>query len=840
MASINQDLSITSLHLSTRSVNALKNYGVHQIKDLLALPKLDLLKVPNLGSASIAEVSDLIQDLKKTLIKENGEDYFFLDPQGYLHNDFTLTDLDLSNRCLRGLHSIHVYSLKDLVEASLMDLRAIPHFGKTSLKEIDRLLKAFKTLPFSQKGPLTAESFSSHLILDINQNLKKSPQVLYQDLLTLTGNFLDDNPGPWTYDQFLKEPSLLQRIYSLDSFQVSIQNHILSHLRHNRSGLSFKDLEGLCPPLPSFKTFFQDLVDTLVKEEKILLSQGLYYPTFPSILACLDLFFPERECQLYKLRIQGATLEEIGKELDLSRERVRQIIKEMNDFLNRENIICQEDSFRHFIQNYSLSAQEFEKIFSNPLAYGYLQTRFNYSKSQKLPLSDLLTDPKLPDYALVNLKTLLNSSYIQLEGDMVKKSKFIIHRYLLTRYALDQINFLDYFTIYKKFMVQHKLDGHPSLFVLPHNLISKLSASKEILWSFRKNFRYYPFYSYDFSKLLRELALNQYKDVEYSTKYFFTHHPQLMKEYDIRDEYELHNLLRKICLPEDYPQMKFLRMPNIRFGQGHRTDQMLQLLSDHSPISSHDLARLYEKKYGVNQKSVVATYMKCLEPYYYNGIYNKEKELLPPDILTDFKKQVTEDFYFIQDLQDKFQKAYPQLGPNYINSRSLRQLGYKVYQNYCISKNYRYARDFFRAILSKETKYKEDFFSKKFWSLANVVSNFYWLKKNLSLFHYDQTTIVNLTYLKNLGVSKEDIVHFLKTLDSLVLENRPFSIACLKSRLKDDPLLQKQLPDSFFAYLLEDHLEGIYLDHFYSQGLIYRSKRRLSLEEFKNCRPLWP
>lgn len=840
MASINQDLSITSLHLSTRSVNALKNYGVHQIKDLLALPKLDLLKVPNLGSASIAEVSDLIQDLKKTLIKENEEDYFFLDPQGYLHNDFILTDLDLSNRCLRGLHSIHVYSLKDLVEASLMDLRAIPHFGKTSLKEIDRLLKSFKTLPFSQKGPLTAESFSSHLILDINQNLKKSPQVLYQDLLTLTGNFLDDNPGPWTYDQLLKEPSLLQRIYSLDSFQASIQNHILSHLRHNRSGLSLRDLEGLCPPIPSFKTFFQDLVDTLVKEEKILLSQGLYYPTFPSILSCLDLFFPERECQLYKLRIQGATLEEIGKELDLSRERVRQIIKEMNDFLNRENIICQEDSFRHFIQNYSLSAQEFEKIFSDPLAYGYLQTRFNYSKIQKLPLSDLLTDPKLPDYALVNLKTLLNSSYIQLEDDIVKKSKFIIHRYLLTRYALDQINFLDYFAIYKKFMVQHKLDGHPSLFVLPHNLMSKLSASKEILWSFRKNFRYYPFYSYDFSKLLRELALDQYKDVEYSTKYFFTHHPQLMKEYDIRDEYELHNLLRKICLPEDYPHMKFLRMPNIRFGQGHRTDQMLQLLTDHSPISSHDLARLYEKKYGVKQKSVVATYMKCLEPYYYNGIYNKEKELLPPDILADFKKQVTEDFYFIQDLQDKFQETYPQLGPNYINSRSLRQLGYKVYQNYCISKNYRYARDFFRAILSKETKYKEDFFSKKFWSLANVVSNFYWLKKNLSLFHYDQTTIVNLTYLKNLGVSKEDIVHFLKTLDSLVLENRSFSIACLKSRLKDDPLLQKQLPDSFFVYLLEDHLEGIYLDHFYSQGLIYRSKRRLSLEEFKNCRPLWP
>ena len=313
-----------------------------------------------------------------------------------------------------------------------------------------------------------------------------------------------------------------------------------------------------------------------------------------------------------------------------------------------------------------------------------------------------------------------------------------------------------------------------------------------------------------------------------------------MEAYDLRDEYELHNLLRKICPPEDYPQIQFLRMPNIRLGRGHRKAQMLELLDLHSPISSHDLARLYEEKYGVNRQSVIATYMKCLEPYYYKGVYDKEKKILPPEILKDFQGQVTEDFYFLQDLRDQFQEAYPHLDPGYINSRSIRQLGYKVYQDYCISTKYRYAQDFFRSILAKEAMYSEGRFSRKFWSLANVISNFYWLKKNFSIFHYDSTTIVNLDYLKSLGVSKESLVSFLEAADPLLMNKRTFCIDDLKRHLGDEELCQKNLPDSFLAYLLEDHLDGICLDRFYSQGFIYRSSRHLSPEEFKNCRPLWP
>jgi hypothetical protein len=49
----------------------------------------------------------------------------------------------------------------------------------------------------------------------------------------------------------------------------------------------------------------------------------------------------------------------------------------------------------------------------------------------------------------------------------------------------------------------------------------------------------------DFTELLEELELDVYEDVEFSAKKLIDCHPELMRKYDIRDQYELHNLLRK-------------------------------------------------------------------------------------------------------------------------------------------------------------------------------------------------------------------------------------------------------------------------------------------------------
>ena len=53
---------------------------------------------------------------------------------------------------------------------------------------------------------------------------------------------------------------------------------------------------------------------------------------------------------------------------------------------------------------------------------------------------------------------------------------------------------------------------------------------------------------------------------EFSTLKIFRDYPELMKEYDIRDEYELHNYLKKIW-PSENASVKFGRMPTINVGE---------------------------------------------------------------------------------------------------------------------------------------------------------------------------------------------------------------------------------------------------------------------------------
>lgn len=60
--------------------------------------------------------------------------------------------------------------------------------------------------------------------------------------------------------------------------------------------------------------------------------------------------------------------------------------------------------------------------------------------------------------------------------------------------------------------------------------------------------RYYDIDSRDYKELLDTLALDRFSNTEISTLKFFNDFPELMNKYDIRDQYELHNLLKKYVI----------------------------------------------------------------------------------------------------------------------------------------------------------------------------------------------------------------------------------------------------------------------------------------------------
>ena len=825
--------NLSSLHLSVRSQNALGAYGVHTVDDLLNLPKFELLKIPNLGSISILEISRALEDF----LSENNlifDDHIsFMDKNGLIHSDIKLEDSGLSSRCCHRLKSADIFTVKALMDTSLFDLKSIPYLGKSCIDEIEKLENSLEVLILHrEKGEAwTPAHVCNELIYSMNDILGQTSYDFYQDLLKLCRNFFDNQPQKSYPKDLTQNKAFLSRLYRLDSFCDVLDHHLLRSLKQHKDGLSFDDLVRFMPDFAHIEDLVEDRLE-LLENHKFLNSMGqLYFPVYPSILQVLRDRFPSREASVYQLRMNGTTLQEIGDKFDLSRERVRQILLAMNSSLNADQIYTSEDYYRPYIQKYDLDRELFEKIFEEKLAYGYIETRYGI-KAQGLPMGDLLKEKGISNLARNNLKGLLSQKILFLKDGYIEKNRQEIIHYLLKKYGQDQIPFDDYYVLYQDFIENFQLSKDPSINLSKHNLMNKLSNDNFVLWSFGRTLRYYPFDHYDCKRLLKNLNLDQYRDVEFSSRYFFTRHPKTMAAYDIRDEYELHNLLRKICLPEDYPQIKFLRMPNIQIGDGNREDQMLDLLKANSPIDLHSLASLYEKKYGVHHTSVISSYLKCIEDYHYKGSYDINRKVMPLNLAQEFRSRLDRDFYFNDDLIALFKKFYPNEDPSLINSRSCRQMKFKVYQAYCISEKFQFAQDFFHSILLAEPMYPVDKFSKRFWALSNVLTCFYSLKRDLCLFNYDKKTLITYKYLQDKGIHRQDLVDFRQSILDFVEPGSHFTLSYLRALGHDHKLYSLGLPSSFFESLIAEDTAHFTSESSSGEMLFYYGKKEVDLESF--------
>ena len=65
----------------------------------------------------------------------------------------------------------------------------------------------------------------------------------------------------------------------------------------------------------------------------------------------------------------------------------------------------------------------------------------------------------------------------------------------------------------------------------------------ELIWKPGSKFRYYPLSTYDYTNFLENLNL---EEGEHDANDVFLKRKELMKKYDIRDGFELHNILRRI------------------------------------------------------------------------------------------------------------------------------------------------------------------------------------------------------------------------------------------------------------------------------------------------------
>jgi len=504
------------------------------------------------------------------------------------------------------------------------DLIDILNMGKKTLLEIQQVKSNTSLIPFEvlETGKnITYESIYHSIFTLLKEKIDINAAKLHEALLPPCSKYLEENVDIQDVSFCLKDTIFMQNIYELEYIQNIFKSYVLSIFKKNMYGCS-EDV--ILKNMPNYfnSSFTNDIIGDLLSNNKIeIFGSNCYIATYPSFVDGAKKVLSDREYNIFIQRIEGKTLGEIGKTIDVTKERVRQLEVQALRKLDSKATLFKEDIYSDIFRKYSITCEAFTSTFKSAQTYHYLSFRYS-SKDSKLPLKQILEDKLVPiPFKRVFEKTIYKN-YVKIGKNYVPCTRADISNHILKTFATEGITFDEYCQLYFSVLEDIGKKNDPTLSVMDSVYRKQIASRNIALWKYKKRFRYYNMEQYDFSELLNTINLNQYNNVEYSAQKFLCLYPDVMQFYDIRDEYELHNLLKKVCKEKDYPTLNFKRMPTIEFGRANRDNQVGKLLFALAPISRDDFAKEYENVYGVGTSTVLASYMKNFDKFFYNGMYN--------------------------------------------------------------------------------------------------------------------------------------------------------------------------------------------------------------------------
>ena len=738
-------------------------------------------------------------------LKNNNIDLIVIDRKKYI--DEKIERLNLSNRPYNCLKRNGINKISEILNKDLGYFLSIKNMGMKSANEIIDVLSNYNFIFVEdcepdQKDTLISPIFNSlneKMSIDFTKFNEHVGKIL--EAYTIIAEY-ENNSEFQLSDEKIRE-ILLSSPYIKECYQI----YLVDLIRGNIYGCDLDYIFKNTPELLQDDKFIHIIISNLLNDKKIIKIYDAYFIKYNSVFDESKSILKDSYYNILIKRINNYTLEQIGIDLNITREGVRQKIVKIVNILSAKKIKFEEDLYLGIYKNYMISEEEFKIAFNDCKVYYYLKLRYsdydNY-KYPKSPLIDALSNDNIPKSIKRNIEKAVYKDYVKIGKEYVHCTRDGISNYVLKNFARKEITFDDFKEYYSMILEELGKDCDNKLFLMERGYENKLVKSNSVLWKYGRKFRYYNIDGYDFEELLTTLNLNQYIDVEYSTLKFYNLYPELMRDYDIQDEYELHNLLRKICDKDENPLVDFGRMPNIVFGNPDRDYQVLDLLLSLSPISSHDFALEYEQEYGISANTVLSNYMKNFEKYFYNGIY-KIDAVMFSDVIADKLKQIlTKDFYYIDDIYNIYKNEFPKFSTDMINPYSIKSLGFRVYSKYVISDRFSSATDYFSHILTKDDFIDITLFPSKIKQIISYTSNFYKLKSESEIIEISPNKFVNIRWLNKNGINREDLFKFIEKVYNFTRTGEYFTIQSLEKIGFDNNLRTVNIGSWFYGSILAE------------------------------------
>jgi hypothetical protein len=583
---------------------------------------------------------------------------------------------------------------------------------------------------------------------------------------------------------------------------------VLSCLRENEfEAKSFTDILEMLPDAEE-----SDLLEVLGKladAGRVLFdgnAYSLYHRSFYEFIRSLDNTsgLDERAIRILQMRVAGSTLEEVGQLEGATRERIRQIEKKSLDRITRRgNILFDEDRYAYVFRTYSLE-KEFYFDYLNGAAELWYYLNFRYSRGKGDPAT-ALDDKSIAANVRRAIDKYIHRGYIQIDGEYILEQRGDIEDYVVERYCKDEVTLDQFFEYYNQFLIDNdlmneKLEVTETVRASRGN---RLSESMKLLWKQNQRLRYYDIEGTDYTELFETLNLGQYQNIELSTRKFLVDYPDLMERYDLRDEYEVHNLLKKIHAEKENPDMEFGRMPNIHFGLFDRDSAVKEILFALAPVSMDDLAEMISLEYGTQSATVKANWLSCISEYYHQGLYSVDYEDMPEEHMSKLKEALKDDFYFLSELRKIYAKTVPDADFSLLSTYNLKRMGFLVGASYVIQ-HYATAEAYFDYLLTSSDVVDLMPISKRFTGLTTYSAYLARMKHDMQIIEFEPFQYINIRRLEKLGFSKDRLKEYGDRVWSFLVDDDFFTIQSLRQSGFEDELDSLGFGDMFYSSLLKE------------------------------------
>ena len=821
-----KDIDIENLGISEKSIKFLKSLNIIYYSDFLIKIEKEIVEA----------TEEIIQDDIKE-IRKNANIKAIIGIKKDIHIDY----LELSIRAKNCLRNANIEYYSQLFSKTEEELLKIKNMGIGTLKELQRLkflMFFYYGLPIieAKNEELKKETLSENSlrflikvakILDCNTEKLISNISKYYFSLFKNSKFISEN-------EYISE-NIMSILWEDNYGKEKWLKYIIKEISKKNYGMTEDMLWENIDILLKNKKIYKKTIEYLFELNMI---KNLYddrlIVNYRSIKEEIYNYFKESEVKIILERISGKTLEEIGASLNLTRERVRQIESRGLKSLYLEKF--KEDFFRDIFLKYDVNRESFLYILKEEETYNYLNLRYrdelNKVKNLRRPIEKILEDEDIPVVIRRNFEKFIYKKYITYGKERILFGRASFTDYLIKHFANEDISYDEFKEIYDMFLKDLGYENEESLKVLDRGYENRIRNNMNILWKPGRKFRYFNILEYDFTELLETLNLNQYENEEYSSLKFFKMYPNLMELYDIHDEYELHNLLKKICSEDKYPKIKFNRMPTIEFGTVDRERQVRDFLSLLSPISKQDFIKEYEDYYGVDSKTFAVNYLFYIEKYYCNGVYDIKFEEYDENILSNIKNLLSEELYTVQEVKEKLKKAFLDYNGELLNPILLRKLDYKISGGYIFKNNYSSASNYFFQLLQKDEIIKLDNISLRIKNLPMFVLQVYKLKEDYDIIEFLPNYFIKFSKLEKLGITKEDLKQYCLDVLSFIGKNKYFTLFSLKKEGFYHKLDDLGFEDYFYTSILIEDRERISYKRIGKNKLMHSSNEGSSFEIF--------